>query len=69
MITNLESHKLVIWFRRPRINLYRVFQCNHEEFDSFVFDDFEVDRALQVTDIDPSVSSLNLLKVATKILI
>lgn len=59
--THLECHKFMIRLRRPRINLNRVFQCNHKEFDSFVFDDLEVNGALQVANVDPSVAAFDLL--------
>lgn len=51
----------MIWLWRPRINFYRVFQRNYEEFYSFVFDDFEMNSTLQVTNVYPTVAALNLL--------
>lgn len=59
--THLECHEFMIRLRRPRINLNRVFQCNHKEFDSFVFDDLEVNGALQVANVDPTVAAFDLL--------
>ena len=34
----LEGHKLVIWFRCPRIDLDTVLECDHQKFNSVVFD-------------------------------
>lgn len=42
----LESHKLVVRLWRPRIYFYRVFERNHEELYSFVFDNFEMNSTL-----------------------
>ena len=36
LITNLEDHKLVIWFWSPCIDVDAIRQSNDEEFDSLV---------------------------------
>jgi len=36
LITNLEDHKLVIWFWCPCIDVDAIRQCNDEKFDSLV---------------------------------
>jgi len=59
--TYFESHKLVIRAWRPGVDLDAVTQGNDEEFDLFIFDNLEVDRALEVADIDPAVALLNVL--------
>lgn len=59
--TYFESHKLVIRAWRPGVDLDAVTQGNDEEFDLFIFDNLEVDRALEVADIDPAVAFLNIL--------
>jgi len=51
----------VVWLRSPRVDLYRFFQCYHKEFDALVFDNFEVNSALQIANVDPSIAPLHLL--------
>lgn len=56
-----ECHKLVIRLWRPGINFNTVFECNNKEFNTFIFDNFKMNCSLEVTDIDPSIASFNLL--------
>ena len=50
---SFKRHKLVIRFRCPGIDLYRLPEGYHKELDPFILDYLEVYRAGQVTDIDP----------------
>lgn len=58
-----EGHEFVIRFRSPRINLNRILESNHKEFDSFIFDNTEVDCALQFTYVYPAISPFCLLEL------
>ena len=55
----LEGHEFVVRLRRPCVNLDGVAQRDDEELDSLVLDDLEVDRALEVADVDPSGAPLD----------
>lgn len=57
----LKCHELVVGLRRPRVDFDRILERNDQELDPFVLDDLEVDRPLQVTDVDPSVAAFHLL--------
>lgn len=58
----LKGHKFVIGLRRPGVYLNAVLQRYHKELDSFVFDYFEVDGALEVAYIYPAITTFDLLK-------
>lgn len=58
----LEGHKFVIWFRRPRVYLDRVFQGDNQKLNPFIFYDTEMNRTLKFANIYPTVPSLGLLQ-------
>lgn len=58
-----ESHEFVIRLWRPGVNLYGIFQRDHEKLYPLVFHDFEMHGALQIAHVNPTITSLDLLQI------
>ena len=59
--TYFESHEFVIRAGRPSVDLDAVTQRDDEEFNFLIFDDLEMNRALEVAHINPAVALLDIL--------
>ena len=55
----LEGHEFVVGLGGPGVDLDGVAQRDDEELDSLVLDDLEMDRALEVADVDPAGAPLD----------
>jgi hypothetical protein len=62
-LSYLESHELVIRFWCPGINLNAVFESNNKKLYAFILDNLEVNSTLEISYINPTISTLNLLEV------
>jgi hypothetical protein len=47
----------------PGIDLNAVFESNNKKFDAFILDDLEVNSTLEISYINPPISTLNLLEM------
>ena len=56
----LEGHELIVGLGRPRVDLDAVLEGDHEELDTLVLDDLEVDAALELADVHPALLVLAL---------
>jgi len=53
----------VIRFWCPGIDLDAVFESNNEKFDPFILDNLEMNSTLEISNINPTVSTFNLLEI------
>jgi hypothetical protein len=62
----LESHELVIRFWSPGIDLNAVFKSNNKKLYPFILDNLEVNSTLEISNINPSISTFYLLEMGRK---
>jgi len=53
----------VIRFWCPGIDLNAVFESNNKKFDPFILDNLEMNSTLEISNINPTVSTFNLLEI------
>lgn len=56
----------MIGFGSPGVYLDTILQRDHQEFNTFVFDDTEMHRSLQIANVNPSITTFHLLNGKTK---
>lgn len=59
--TNLERHELVIGFGGPGVDFDAVLQGDNQELNALIFDYFEVNAALQLSNVGPAIATIGLL--------